>query len=474
MKTPVTFAKIWRQIKKRFWLWLAVSVVAGLAVLFYNYKTKETLTKASVVVNFGYEGIDQGLDPEGNWFDVNELKNAEVIERAAAAVGLSVDDGQVEAIRQNITIAGSLPKDIIGTMTSYSSAYESSSISTKTRTRATAYYPTQYTMRLDYRALGYTKAQGEQLLQAITSEYKTYFYNKYGYKADLVNTVLSADFSEYDYENAITVLDSRMAVLSGYVSSLMEQDKTAFRSKVTGYSFADIQSAVETIRAQDISRLSSYISSNNVTRSWKERAEQYKYMVEEAERSQLALEERLAMLDATISTYVKPQTVVMGTAGVASSDGTVAAYQISQRSETYDALVQQRVELQTELSELKENISLYKQQIAQMRSNSSAEETAYVEEQLNGVVTKIKGVLTNLDATAKEYYNTVGLENAFQLVRAEKVNLVKVIRGSLGDGVAVEALIFGIFLAAATLKACGKEESKPKKIRGKQAVSEKA
>ena len=47
MKTPMTFGKLWEQIKKLFWVWLLIAVVAGVAVLAVNYLRLPTKERRS-------------------------------------------------------------------------------------------------------------------------------------------------------------------------------------------------------------------------------------------------------------------------------------------------------------------------------------------------------------------------------------------------------------------------------------------
>ena len=64
---------------------------------------------------------------------------------------------------------------------------------------------------------------------------------------------------------------------------------------------------------------------------------------------------------------------------------------------------------------------------------------------------------------ANEYYENMGLDGAFQVLkRSEGTGLmpIEVIKASLGDGVAVEAVIFGIFLLIAALRANGRKKQK--------------
>lgn len=469
MKTPLSFGKLWAQIKKLFWLWLLVAVVAGVVILVLNYRNNKELNTVTATVNFSFDGIDAGLDPDGNRFDVDEIHSGAVVAKAAESIGLSLDADQLARVQSLITAEGVLPKNVISQITSYTSVYTGKEVSTLSSARAKSYFPTQYIVRFDYKAAGLSREQGAKLLSAVLDEYRVAFYAKYGYKTAMEQAILSYDFSEYDFEDAVAVLDDQLVVLRDYVASLISADKAAFRSAETGFSFSDLRSAINTIRTQDISEITSYITSNNVTKAWQERVDQFSYMIEDLERQQQAVEERIAALDQTIASYIKPKTVVMGL-GSTNAEGSTSAYQISQHSEAYDALVQQRVELQTELSEIKEKITFYQERIAKMSGSSRDEDIAYVEAQLNGILAKVSDLLESIRVTAEEYYRTVGLLRAFQVVEAPDGGFspFKLLRRSAADGVAVEAIIFGLFLLLAVIR--GSKQPKQNRKAAKAAA----
>ena len=415
-------------------------------------------------MNFSFDGIEDGLDPDGNRFDAEEIKSEEMLLAAAQDAGLSLSAEALKAVQSNTTVEGSVPENIIREITTQSSVFDGDAISVLSEQRQDAYYPTQYRVTLDYTAAGLTADQGNRLLDSLLRLYQTGFAGRYGYNAAIEQDLEKYDDTQFDYEESVKLLDAGLELLGGYTKQLADRDKGMYRSAETGYSFEDLQAAINTVRSQDISLLTSYLASNNVTNSWKEKADYYNYMIEDQQRARLALQERIDQLSSLIDSYAKTNAVVMGS-GTASAneEGVSAAYQITQQSDMYDSLIRQRIELQTEVSEIDSQIQLYRKRVTELRTNSGSEEIAYVEEQLSAIRQKMSALQADVKKLANEYYENMGLDGAFQVLkRSEGTGLmpIEVIKASLGDGVAVEAVIFGIFLLIAALRANGRKKQK--------------
>ena len=468
MKKPLTFAKIGEQIKKLFWLWLVIAIIAGLAVLALNHFTLPERNKAIATVSFSFDGIEQGLDPAGNRFDAEEIKDADVIRAAASAINLTVTNEDVQNIQNKITLLGIVPDDAISRITARSSIYSEDTISVLSVAQTNTYYPSQYTVTFDYAGAGFDAATGNRLFAAILDAYQDDFFARYGYSTTMEEAVLALDIADYDFDKAIEAIDNSLEMLNGYVGYLAEQDASRFRSAATGYTFADLQTAIQTLRAEDLNLISSYVTSNNITKSWQEQVDYYNYKIEQDQREKAALAERIATLTELIDTYAKTNAVVMGSSAAGGENETAAAYQITQQSDMYDSLIRQRIALQTESSETQEQINLYQQRMSRITGNSSAEDIAYVEAQLTDVMQKVQSLLTALRETANEYFTTFKLRHAFQVLETidgSKFAPLRLIRASLGDGVCVEAILFGLFLLIALLRAQKKNKRSQKALK---------
>ena len=68
MESVLSFRKLLAQLKKLFWVWLALAVLAGIAALLIANAMNENRGHVFQVVSYSYEGIESGNDPAGNRF----------------------------------------------------------------------------------------------------------------------------------------------------------------------------------------------------------------------------------------------------------------------------------------------------------------------------------------------------------------------------------------------------------------------
>ena len=453
----VTFADLIHQIRKLFKKWLIVAVAAGVLVLLVRYITMSERGKAYAVVNYSFDGIDKGTDPNGNYFDVNSMISDEVITTVAEDMKLELSEEDIDKIQVNFVIQGVFPDEVITDITSHTSVYSENSISSTAAEKLSSYYPTQYNVQFNYRAAGFDKKTGVELFNKILNTYSDFFYDEYGYNRKLLASLSVFRYTDYDYDSGIEILNNRLQTLHDYVVELKEKDTTNFRSPSNGYTFSDIESAINTIIKQDIPRISSFVTSNNVTKQWKQKVDEFNYNIEQGEREALALEEKIANLTEIIDSYAKTQAIVMGNNTMsqeAGEEGVAASaanpvFQISQQSDIYDGMIQQRVDLQSELSNVQQQIDMYKMRVSNLKSSSSDEDIAYVDDQLSQIQTKISNLITETRRTAREYSSSVAMQRAFQVVtiRDDGFSIPRLLRSSLGNGLAVEAIVLAVFLA---------------------------
>ena len=471
MKKPLTFSKLWAQMKKLFLPWLIAAVLAGVAVLGINLVSLPERGQASATVSFSYEGIESGLAPNGNRFDPDEIRDPEIIRAAAGRIGLELTEEETGRIRDAMAINGSLPDGVIDRITKLKSQYEANSISVLSAQQIKTYFPSQYTVALRLADAGLDMATANRLLPAVLDAYRESFLTRYGYSTAVEKIMLGTGYSEYEYEGAVRVINNRLDLLLGYVNSFSAKDTTMFRSSLTGYSFEDLSAAIATVKSQDVAALDSYISSNNVSKEWKQQRDEYHYMIEETERSEKALEERIETLNSVIAGYAKTKTVVPGgseiqktseeESGVATT--TTGTYQVTQQSAMYDALIKRRIELQTELSGLKEEISLYRTRMNSISGSSTKAAGEYVESEIARIDGKIRELVSAVRGTVNDYQKKGGMQTAFEVLDvrpAASFPILRLIKGSLWDGIGAEAIVLGIFLLIALLRARGKKQGK--------------
>ena len=458
MDSILPVRKLFAQLRKLFWVWLAVAVLAGIITLLVFNATRDDRGQISQTVSFSYDGIESGNDPSGNRFDPAEIKDEAVVLAAVKAAGLDEEDLDIETIRDAITISGIVPDGVMGDITKLESVFEGDTISSTETIKTQSYFPTQYRVSLDYASAGLSGGQGAALLEQLLSSYETYFYDTYSFSG-IEKAVRSLDYREYDYEDAVEVLDTKLSILRSFLSQQAKLDNSRYTSKETGYTFSDLVDAVDTIRNEDLMRVTSYVATYNLTKSKSERVNYFNYKIENEGRKQAQLQEILNTLDPLISGYKKTTAVVAGYLGsAAAGEGgeTVLNYEVTQPSKTYDNLMDRQIEARTSLSESRERIARYQARLEQLESEESQGSVQVVEDVLAGADQKIDDLLTQAGKTTGEFYETVYLKRAFQVIPSSDsplASLKSVVSGAMHKGIAVEGFLFFLYLLSAIVLA---------------------
>ncbi len=440
-KPLLTMAVLVNQTKRLLLLWLVLAIVLGVAVGAMGLMGRRNPYKVRAIVEFAFEGIEDGKDPAGNEFDVTKLKAPAVIESALKEAQISKDDVSIESIRSNITLQGIVPEDAFEQMTAYQDLANSDNSSALKAVEALldiSYCPTQYIVTLNLTDTNLDKEQGVLVLDAILSAYKQYFYETYGYNQALGSAVMALDYNDYDYERAIEVLDTSLESAERYVSGLVTEDKSSFRSTETGYTFEDLLSALRTLRDEDLDWLSSYITVNNVTKDKTMLLTNYQYRIENLQRQKTEAETNLASIEASIAAYQKDTVLVTGSENMSDLE-------MSQASEQYDNMIERKLDTQETISNCIKNINYYESRVNTLKTTSSQTTEAQkklLDEELAKLHTKITTLLEKINTTADEYYQNVAFANAYSVIVPAALTTNTESNNTMNDLLIVEAVLF--------------------------------
>ncbi len=457
-------------LKRYFLPWVIVAVIAFVGVA--GIKTIGVVrnkTPLQALIGFNYDGIEQGLDPAGHTFDINSVKNVQVISEALAEN--EVDISKADAVRNAITFEGVIPPDAIDKMTTYKSVYESSTNGNLAAAQAmldVTYYPTQFKVNFNYGSTGISKAKAVQVLNAMLNNYRDYFFDQYGYNKSLGQSLSAVSYMDYDYSEAVDLFRVNLNALSDYVMTLSRSDSNHFRSKstdvegeegLTGYTFDDISQSIDALERIDLARISSYVTVNNVTKDKTATIAYYQYNIDDLTREKNACTERLANLKTAIDSYKKDTVLVMS--GV---DG--ASQELSQSSEQYDKLVERYDNVATQLANVKQEIGMYTQRKDGLEKGKEGtpEMAEYTEGELAKLDEKVNRLIEITRIASEQYYETEEFANAYSIFAPavnSKMDIVKsVVHNSLIPIVVAEALILVIYVVAAFIFGIRIENSK--------------
>lgn len=438
-----------RNIKKFFLPWLLTSVIAcaglvGFNIFFYS----SSATPVEALVGFDYDGIDKGKFPDGTDFEFESLKSPKIISQALESLSLPAE--LVEPVRTGIIIDSIIPSDTMDRLTTYKSIFDaanSASLNAAEKMLDQSWHSTQYELKFDYRNAGVSRDDAAAILNAMTSSYSKWFYEQFGYNEALGNNLKEIDYTQYDYAEAIDMFDDNLITLNRYVTNLANDDTARFRSKETGLTFADLKSAIASLRELDLDILSSFISVNNVTKDKDRLLGYYEYRIENLSRDKIVYEETLNSIVESIDSYEKDQIIIFGNG----TDTTNTQY--TQASEQYDKLISQKISTQQTLSNTVQRIAFYEDRIEKMKTQivGSTDKKKKTEEELEKLNAKIEDMTNKIETTANEYYMNYSLADAFSvLVPAASTSVTKITKGinrAVIPTIGIECVIFAVFLA---------------------------
>ncbi len=410
----ISLPAIFKKLKKYFLIWLVVAAVVLVAV--FGGVTIQSIHRKPAItalVSFTHEGIEKGLDPNGMDFNKDTIKNPTVIENALTSLDLPLD--QLDNIRHAIDIEGLIPADTMDKILTYKNVYENANSNNLQAAQSMLdipIFPTQFKITFNYAETGFNRKTAVQVLNTILEEYKSYFFDMYGYNESLGSSVNSLDISGYDYTEAIEVLKTSLDALSNYVNQLSTNDLTRFRSSITGYTFDDLYEAVETVKSIDLDKVSSYINANNLTKDKNASMDYYEYRINELTRLKTSTEEQLTSVKESIKAYEKDQIIIFGN-GAENTDT-----EATQSSAQYDDMMKQKLELTNTLATTKQNITYYRERLAALQKSTanSPKKIEQVDKQLDDVKNKISELVENIKLTSDDYYENVTFQNAYNIL----------------------------------------------------------
>ena len=383
---------------------LCAGVLLGLVMVGVDYSVGQS-SYARAVISFQYEGIEEGLDPNGAAFDINKIKSPAVIEDALNS--LNITEYSAEEVRENIAIEGVLPEDAVERITVIKEmALED--VSNYEKILDVSYFPSQYIVYF-YNELGMSGTQSTQVLNAILESYRTYFLDTYANTEVLTVTSNLIDYKGYDYAEALDMLRTQIEIMMDYVSERREQ-APEFRSADTGLSFGDISTALETVNGVDLAKLSSYIESHTLTKDKNRQKEYYEYKIKKYNMEIAECQVQLNNVQSVIDRYQKDPVVI-----VSSQETT---QQIEQTNEYYDELLQQKLNISNRIAEL--NTDLNETYVLLNAINSSTikneqSEFDYADQTMDSIAQTIADWADLTEETTEEYYTTTLFSNAYKI-----------------------------------------------------------
>lgn len=460
-KISISIVGIFKNLKRFLAVWLSLTIIASLLVVILALVTKQdSYKKMSALISFSYSGIEKGLDPKGNEFNINTMKSPQIIEKALAEH--NIDTRYLESVRKNISFRSITPKKDAEMLTAYKEIYTEGTNASMTAVKKMldkTVYPTHYIVYFDYAPVGLSSNDAASLLNSILENYSEYFMEIYEYNKSLGNSLSTLSYEEYDYAEAVDAFDTTLTKLSDYVTKLSASAKTDFRSSETGYSFTDLRDTISTVRTLDLDRISSYITLNTISKDKESLRAYYQYRKESLERHLAVCKDTIATVNASLNNYQQNTIMLFG------NDVTdQMSVDPAEANKQYDKLFEQRLSIQDDLSDTVQRINRYEKRIQKLDepvNSVSIAQMARVEEDLKKLNSKTNELIELVNKTTDDYYKTVVFSKAYNILVPANSSYVNVSKQVMNDAsftiILVDAVIFLLYIAVSVIFSCIEE-----------------
>lgn len=383
---------------------LLAFLIGSIGFCSYTVFLEDKKGVVNTVISLNFEGVEKGLNPEGEPFSISELTNKQVLEETITELNLTNKGIDAEMLRKNLTIQGIVPQNILSQMMTINKMAEKD-VTQLEKIGQLEYYPTQYKVQLHIiKDMNLSGQEAEQVLATLVGNYKDYFMEKYNDKQLISTAITTVEPSRYDYAEYILLVDEQLEEAKAF---LEEKIKVApdFRSKTTGLSFNDLVSQINLVKSIDINNVQAIVNSMVLTKDKERLLSIYQNKIMSMTFEQEKYAQLAQSLHQAANNYQKDKMVVMG------KEGTEGNIEVPQNSVAYDDLIRQAVEAEEQANKLRYEIVYYKDLLAKLNPESGTlvniDTKAYtqkVEEDIQTISEKVTTVINMINATLEDYY----------------------------------------------------------------------
>lgn len=397
--------------------------------------------KVSTVLSFNFEGIDEGLNPHGGSFNIQEVKSEEVLEATIEQLGLSEKGIDANVLAGNIVLKGVVPEDVMDRILPSMSGQGSTQFAAVSNM---TYHPTQYALTLYIdRDMKLSKKEAQEVVSALVENYRTYFVEKYKDVQILEAAILTIDPSQYDYAEYITIVRGKLQTLKQYLEA-KEKVARGFESHTTGYGFADLISGIEFIEDVEMSNIQALIDAFMITRDKEELIAVYENRIYNMKRDKDKYLKEAQKLRETANSYEKDPTMIVGDNSIISlkedetKDKDKKDKDKKEEIDLYEDIVQKTVEADNKANKLTYQIKHYENLLAKLHASASdmtstalAAYTEEVEKGITNLASSLSEMMTKIEQTVNDYYEQEVFERSIEQMTgvtyqsAMRMNLIK-------------------------------------------------
>lgn len=441
-------------IKKYFLHILALSLAVGL-LSGYIASMLQTYT-CTLGFKYNHTEAAEGLAPDGvSKLDPYEIQNPVVIQGALDKLGLDSDKQlSVKGIRQDITISRiitDLDREVSESAALLGEKYDVNA--------------TEYEMSFKYdAALG--DEFGAKMFSNIIKEYDEFLLDKYYNRKTIVDFAKVVDGSSADYIDISNVMSDNLDSIIEYLGSLSES-YPEYRSRRTGYTFAELRELYEHIRDVQHAKYYGNIRAGNLAKDPEMVIKSYRTKVQDLSETKSVSEKIAENYRNEITTFYDPykaaglymqarQTQTDLNASNNRDEDVLDEYDIEEHRNTYDNIVLTYADRASEATDAGHTIDYYNTIISDYENDTVPEDTKA------RLLAKNEEIFSEIRALSAEYSEKANLtidelfhteiNEDLQYLIIPEVNADKPVKLI---AVFMAVLAFGLFMIAVIFKELG-------------------
>lgn len=409
------------------WKYLIFVVCVLGALLVYKYAMYNQEYTASTVISYTNSDASKGRTPSGDDLDVTEIYSSAVITNVLEDLNLNIG---ADAIRSKCRVEGITPPD-----------EETKKEAILEQGEEYEFFPTDYVVSFSVGS-EYNKDFARMVLDSIIKNYFATYGEKYINQQTLPNNNVRGTDGHYDYIERAEILDAWTMNISDYLAAKKETQPN-YRSAATGYSFTDLYEIYESYMNYDLPQIYSLILEQEVTEDRDTLIKKYQSDISTYELDLQNMQTKINDLNDLITKYSNKNKEgaeyhfgTQAEEGNNSSDYILkdvykefdAENEISSET-TYDSLINEYVELETEKEKLQVDLDHKKKILSVFTDGAETEDksnTQTIEESLDELSKKLDEMYSIVSDTVDEYNQYVGAYNVSTLASItteEKINV---------------------------------------------------
>lgn len=410
------------------WKYLIFAVCVLGALIVYKYAMYNQEYTASTVISYTGQNAADGKTPSGDDIDVTEIYSAAVITNVLEDLNLNIG---ADAIRSKCKVTEIIPPDEEVKKQALLEAGEEYT-----------YFPTDYVVSFSVGS-EYSQDFARTELDSIIKNYFATYGEKYINQQTLPNNNVRGTDGQYDYIERVEILDAWALNISDYLAAKKETQPN-YRSAETGYSFSDLYEIYKSYIDYDIPQIYSLILEQEVTGDKETLIKKYQSDISTYELDLQNMEEKINDLNDLITKYSdKNKEGVEYHYGTQSEEGNDASDYILknvydewnqedghvQSETTYDTLINEYVDIETEKEKLEVDLEHKKKLLAVFTDGAQSDDMSNkdeIEQSLEELSQKLGDMYSSVSTTVDEYNQYIGAYNVSTLSSistSEKINV---------------------------------------------------